>query len=100
MRTCEFPKSSKPTSIHNSSLLCKNVRDLKTDAFLLTLPMAMPPSVNVSIVVMRTVPEEENMVYTNRWPSFAQATRVTARDIDSMPVIPGKCGGRRNRPGH
>ena len=37
MRTCEFPKSSKPTNIHNSSLLAKKiVRDLKTDAFLLT----------------------------------------------------------------
>ena len=55
MRTCEFPKSSKPTSKHNSSLLSKNERNLKTDAFLLTLPMAMPPSVNVSIVLLWTV---------------------------------------------
>ena len=33
----------------------ENVCDVKMDAFLLTLPMAMPPSVNVSIVLMRTV---------------------------------------------
>ena len=33
----------------------ENVRHVKTDAFLLTLPMATPPSVNVSIVLTRTV---------------------------------------------
>ena len=33
----------------------ENVRYVKTDAFLLTLPMATPPSVNVSIVLTRTV---------------------------------------------
>ena len=51
-----FQKSSKPTNIHDSSLVAKNnVRDLKTDAFLLTLPMATLSNVNVSIVLTRTV---------------------------------------------
>ena len=33
----------------------QSVGDMKTDAFLLTLPMATPSSVNVSIVLTRTV---------------------------------------------
>ena len=50
-----FQKSSKPTSIHNSSLLSRNIRNAKSDAFLVMLPMATPSSKNVSIVLMRTV---------------------------------------------
>ena len=50
-----FQKSNEPTSIYNISFLSRKRTSRENDAFLLTLPMATPLSVNVPIVLMRTV---------------------------------------------
>ena len=50
-----FQKSNEPTSIYNISFLSRKRTSRENGAFLLTLPMTTPLSVNVSIVLMRTV---------------------------------------------
>ena len=56
MRTCVFPKSNEPTSIHNSYFLSRKRTSHENGCISAhAIPMATPPSVNVSIVLTRTV---------------------------------------------
>ena len=48
-------KSNKPTSMHNSSFLSRKRTSRENGCVSAQLPMATPPSVNVSIGLMRTV---------------------------------------------